>query len=247
MLILGRLIYIAVIVAALVGFAVALGRKGRNPDIAIPGLKLKVILPLVAIIVIIPIVLLVVLASGIASENAGKQRNAGVDEHCRSASGSTAASSDNPKTAEELMKHGDEAFDAGNCKEAIASYTQALALNPAYAEAYNNRAYAYMRMQNYAPALQDLDQALRIRPDYMHALMNRADIHNYYYERDLRKAIEDYDHILALGGQTKESNVCGHRAVAIYRLPGHEGWNVKSWFKLLLGIGAAANCQTKAT
>jgi uncharacterized membrane protein len=118
---LGPLIYIAVIAAALVGFAVALGRRERNPDIAIPGLKLKVILPLVAIIVIIPIVLLVVLAF----------QNAGVDEHCRSASGSTAASSDNPKTAEELMKHGDEAFDAGKCKEAIAGYTQALALNPA--------------------------------------------------------------------------------------------------------------------
>ena len=247
MLILGPLIGIAVIAAALVGFAIALGRKERNPDIAIPGLKLKVILPLVAIIVIIPIVLLVVLASGIASENAGKQRNAGVDEHCRSASGSTAASSDNPKTAEELMKHGDEAFDAGNCKEAIASYTQALALNPAYAEAYNNRAYAYMRMQNYAPALQDLDQALRIRPDYMHALMNRADIHNFYHEQDLKKAIEDYDHILRLGGEAREPSVCGHRAVAIYRLPGHEGWNVKSWFKLLLGIGTAADCQTKAT
>jgi tetratricopeptide (TPR) repeat protein len=245
MFILGPLIYIAVIAAALVGFVVALGRKERNPDIAIPGLKLKVILPLVAIIVIIPIVLLVVLASLIASQNASQ--NAGVDKHCRSASGSTAASSDNPKTAEELMKHGDEAFDAGNCKEAIAGYTQALALNPAYAEAYNNRAYTYMRMQNYAPALQDLDQALRIRPDYMHALMNRGDIHNYYYEQDLRKAIEDYDHILASGGQTKESSVCGHRAVAIYRLPGHEGWNVKSWFKLVLGIGTAAGCQMKAT
>jgi tetratricopeptide (TPR) repeat protein len=59
----------------------------------------------------------------------------------------------------------DVAFDRGNCKEAIAVYAQALALNPNYAEAYNNRAYTYMRMQNYAPALQDLDQALRIRPD----------------------------------------------------------------------------------
>jgi tetratricopeptide (TPR) repeat protein len=170
-----------------------------------------------------------------------------LDKHCRSVSGSTVASPDTPKTAEELMKHGDEAFDAGNCKEAIAGYTQALALNPAYAEAYNNRAYTYMRMQNYAPALQDLDQALRIRPDYMHARMNRGDIHNYYYEQDLRKAIEDYDHILASGGQTKEINVCGHRAVAIYRLPGHEGWNLKSWFKLVLGIGTAAGCQMKAT
>jgi tetratricopeptide (TPR) repeat protein len=158
----------------------------------------------------------------------------GVDHHCRDAAPSTPAPLQDLKNAAELLKLGDRAFDAGNCNEAIGVYTQALALNPDYAEAYNNRAYTYMRMQNYAPALKDLDQALRIRPDYLHALMNRGDIYNYYYAHDRRKAIEDYDHILRLGGQAEERSVCGHRAVAIFQLPGHEGWNVKSWFKLVL-------------
>src|SRR5262249_15224168 len=153
---------------------------------------------------------------------------------CRTDQGSPAVVSDNAKTAEEFLKHGDVAFDRGNCQEALAVYTQALALNPNYAEAYNNRAYTYMRMQNYAAALPDLDQALRIRPDYLHALMNRGDIRNYYFEQDRKKAIEDYDRILRLGGKTKELSVCGHRAVAIYSLPGHEGWNLKSWLKLVL-------------
>src|SRR5262249_17203501 len=139
---------------------------------------------------------------------------------------------------------GDEAFAGGNCKEAIAAYTQALALNPGYAEAYNNRAYAYMRMQNYAPALRDLDEALRIRPDYLHALMNRADIHNYYFEQDRRKAIADYNHILRLGGQNSEVSVCGHRAVAIFNLPGHEGWNPVSWLKLVTKSQKAV-CEMK--
>jgi tetratricopeptide (TPR) repeat protein len=100
-----------------------------------------------------------------------------------------------------------------------------------------------MRMQNYAPALQDLDQALRIRPDYLHALMNRGDIHNYYFEQDRKKAIDDYNHILSLGGQAHEPSVCGHRAVAIYNLPGHEGWNLKSWFKLVLSREGACNMK----
>src|SRR5215510_12501969 len=161
-------------------------------------------------------------------------QNHDVDKHCRTDQRSPATYSDNAKTAEELLKRGDAAFDGGNCQEALAVYTQALVLNPNYAEAYNNRAYTYMRMQNYAPALQDLDQALRIRPDYLHALMNRGDIHNYYFEQDRKKAIDDYDHILRLGGQAHEPSVCGHRAVAIYSLPGHEGWNLKSWVKLVL-------------
>jgi|SRR5678816_575304 tetratricopeptide (TPR) repeat protein len=167
------------------------------------------------------------------------------DDHCQTVPRSTPVYSEDPKTAEEFLQRGSEAFDAGNCKEAITAYTQALTLNPDYAEAYNNRAYTYMRMQNYGPALKDLDQALRIRPDYLHALMNRGDIRNYYYEQDRMKAIEDYDHILRLGGQTKEPSVCGHRAVAIYSLPGHEGWNPKSWFKLVLSREDV--CKMKAT
>jgi len=151
------------------------------------------------------------------------------------------------KTAEEYLSRGDEAFDGGNCKEAIAAYTQAIALNPNYAEAYNNRAYTYMRMQNYAPALPDLDQALRIRPDYMNALMNRGDIHNYYFDQDRKKAIADYDHIIRLGGQAKKASVCGHRAVAIFNLPGHEGWNVVSWFKLVVRHSRQEVCQMKAS
>ena len=164
----------------------------------------------------------------------GAFQSAGIDQHCLTARRPVVVYAQEAKTAEEYLSRGDEAFDGGNCKEAIASYTQALAFNPNYAEAYNNRAYAYMRMQNYAPALKDLDQALRIRPDYMHALMNRGDIHNYYFNQDRQKAINDYDHILRLGGQSKEISVCGHRAVAIFNLPGHEGWNAASWFRSLL-------------
>jgi tetratricopeptide (TPR) repeat protein len=111
------------------------------------------------------------------------------------------------------------------------NYTTALSLNPQYAEAYNNRAYVYMRQQNYGPALQDLDQALRLRPDYIHALMNRADIHNFYFAQDKRKAIADYDKILALGDTT--GSVCEHRAVAIYGLRGRGGWNAITYLQLM--------------
>lgn len=119
---------------------------------ATTGFKLKVLVP-VAITLVFGLVLI-------------EFQNAGVDKHCRAVPRSPAVPSQEPKTAEEFLKRGGEVFDAGNCNEAIALYTHALALNPDYAEAYNNRAYANMRMQNYAPALKDLDQALRIRPEW---------------------------------------------------------------------------------
>ena len=195
--------------------------------------KFLMVFPIVIVLLVAVMVVRVVLA------------NDGVDRHCRNVRSAAAFRSQEAKTTEEFFKRGDEAFNAGNCVEAVEMYSQALALNPDYAEAYNNRAYTYMRMQNYGPALNDLDQALRIRPDYLHALMNRGDIRNYYFQQDRKKAIEDYDHILRLGGETKEPSVCGHRAVAIYNLPGHEGWNVKSWFKLVLSRDKV--CQMKAT
>jgi tetratricopeptide (TPR) repeat protein len=176
----------------------------------------------------------------------GALQRSSVDPQCLTARRPVAVHVEDAKTAEEYLSRGDEAFDGGNYEEAFAAYTQALDLNPNYAEAYNNRAYTYMRMQNYAPALKDLDQALRIRPDYMNALMNRGDIHNYYYAQDRKKAIDDYDHILRLGGQAKKASVCGHRAVAIFNLPGHEGWNVVSWFKLVRRSQQEV-CQMKAS
>jgi tetratricopeptide (TPR) repeat protein len=170
------------------------------------------------------------------------------DSQCPNSRGLVAVYAQDAKTADEALKRGDEAYHGRNCSQAIAAYTQAIALNPEYAEAYNNRAYTYMRMQDYDSALKDLDQALRIRPDYVHALMNRGDIHNYYFEQDRKKAIADYDHILRVGGKSGEPIVCGHRAVAIYSLPGHDGWNVLSWFKLAArAVSGQDVCAMKET
>jgi tetratricopeptide (TPR) repeat protein len=76
-----------------------------------------------------------------------------------------------------------------------------------------------MRRQDYAAALPDLDRAIDLRPDYAHALMNRGDIYNYYYRIDRRRAIADYDRVIALG-QTPHTSICGHRLLAYY-----EGWS----------------------
>jgi tetratricopeptide (TPR) repeat protein len=117
------------------------------------------------------------------------------------------------KTAADFFEKGNYDYDTGRCKEAIVDYTKSIEINPKYPQAFNNRAYTYMRMQNYKAALADLNKALELDPDYINALMNRGDIHNYYYEIDKNLAIADYEKIISLAG-TKGTSVCGHLAMA---------------------------------
>lgn len=119
------------------------------------------------------------------------------------------------KTSIDFFEKGNYQYDTGDCTGAIENYTKAIKLNSKYAEAFNNRAYTYMMMNDYKNAIPDLDEAIRIRPAYVNALMNRGDIYNYYYNLDKDKAIADYDRVIALGADAlKGQSTCRHRLVA---------------------------------
>jgi len=124
------------------------------------------------------------------------------------------------KSSMDYFEKGNYDYDTGNCKQAIADYTKSIELNSKYPQAFNNRAYTEMRMQNYKDALADLNKALALNPNYINALMNRGDIHNYYFEVDKNAAITDYNKIISLAG-TKGTSVCGHLFLAK-----HNGWNL---------------------
>jgi tetratricopeptide (TPR) repeat protein len=83
-------------------------------------------------------------------------------------------------SAADYLYQGDFDYERGDCGKALSDYTKAIEMNPNFAEAYNNRAYTYMRMRTYPNALTDLNKALELHPNYIHALMNRGDIYNYY-------------------------------------------------------------------
>jgi tetratricopeptide (TPR) repeat protein len=142
-------------------------------------------------------------------------------------------------TAQDYLTLGDYDYDRGDCVQAIQDYSHAIAIDPTFAAAYNNRAYTAMRRQDYAAALTDLDRAIAIRPDYIAALMNRGDIYNYYYAIDRQRAMADYDRVIALGG-TRQTSVCGHRLLA-----SHDGWNPGVVVDLLTR-GIDAGCPSAA-
>ena len=140
------------------------------------------------------------------------------DYACGPVSGATSSAPTALVSAQDWFARGDYDFDRGDCAKAIADYSQAIALKPNFAEAYNNRAYTQMLLKDYAAALPDLDHAIQLRPNYLNALMNRGDIYNFYYQIDYTSAIADYNRVLALGVQAYEhTSLCGHRALALNR------------------------------
>ena len=144
---------------------------------------------------------------------------------------------DSLNTAADYLAQGDYESWVGNYDKAIAAYTRAIELDPKLAQAYNNRAYAYMSQQQYALALSDLNRALVLRPDYVNALMNRGDIYNYYYAIDYERAVRDYDRVLAIDPEAPQhTSVCGHRMLAL-----HHGWSPGVLVEVLTR-GAKAGC-----
>ena len=117
-------------------------------------------------------------------------------------------------TATDYFEKGNYEYDIGNFKGAVDSYAKSIELNPQYPQAYNNRAFTYMRMQEYDKALNDLDRALELNPNYINALMNRGDI-NRDRKGNKEAAIADYEKIISFAG-TRGTSVCGHLGMAKY-------------------------------
>lgn len=141
-------------------------------------------------------------------------------------------------SANDYFEQGNYDYDKGNCTQAITDYSNAITLNPKFAEAYNNRAYTYMMLNDYPDATSDLDNAISIRPNYVNALRNRGDIYNFYYQIDHQKALVDYDRVILIGGlKPNDLGFCNHRLLAI-----HGGWSIGVIWDLIRG-GLRVGCD----
>jgi tetratricopeptide (TPR) repeat protein len=99
---------------------------------------------------------------------------------------------------------------AGNIKEAIQLYSEAIVLNPRLLGAYNNRALAYKTLGKLDKALQDFNEIIEINPNLALAYNNRA---NTYDDMDqAEKAMSDYTRALSI--DPKDEQIYLDRAIA---------------------------------
>ena len=78
-----------------------------------------------------------------------------------------------------------------NAVIAIADYTEAIRLNPNYAEAHNKLGIIRARnLKDYPAAKADFDRAIEINPNYGDAYYNRARVREFLEDKD--GAIADY-------------------------------------------------------
>ncbi|NJN28893.1 MAG: tetratricopeptide repeat protein [Cyclobacteriaceae bacterium] len=104
-------------------------------------------------------------------------------------------SEENRKKAKGLLDKGHTAYNEENYQKAIGFYTEAIAINPNYDDAFYWRANVHYALKNYREALPDYSRAIELNPNNEQAYYYRA-LSNYYLEAypetlpDFDKAIE---------------------------------------------------------
>jgi Flp pilus assembly protein TadD len=101
------------------------------------------------------------------------------------------------KTAEEYITQGKGFLKAKKNDQAVASFTEALKLNPKSLQALNNRGIAYCRQGYFDKAIADFSQVIQMDPNYGKAYNNRAVA--LWYKGERYKAQEDLKKAESLG------------------------------------------------
>lgn len=87
----------------------------------------------------------------------------------------------------------------GQYDQAIPDYDRALSINPNFAVALNNRAWAMFKSGNAEAGIRDVEKSLALQPGSPHALDTRAHIRQSTGR--LVEAVADYDLAMRLGGE----------------------------------------------
>ena len=97
---------------------------------------------------------------------------------------------------QDYLKMADKYFNSGDYREAIDNYSAAIELEEDCAIAYNNRSYAYVKLEEYDEALSNAERAIRLQPDEA----NYYDTLGCAYMglKNYSKAIEAFDQAIKL-------------------------------------------------
>ena len=78
------------------------------------------------------------------------------------------------ETSHAKLRIANKYYQQGKYQEAIDYYTEAIKINPDFAEAYFNRGFAKAALKQYTEAIDDYTRAISINPDYGEAYNNRG-------------------------------------------------------------------------
>ncbi len=98
----------------------------------------------------------------------------------------------NGQNAKKFFKTGDEFYKAGNFKDAINQFTNAISVNPEYKEAYFMRGKAYIILKNFDKAVDDLNRAIIFEPQNEEIFYNLGVTYNNLNK--YKEALDDLNH-----------------------------------------------------
>ncbi|MBW4615007.1 MAG: serine protease [Desmonostoc vinosum HA7617-LM4] len=124
----------------------------------------------------------------------------GIDLGVRPSSTNVAAA---PK-ADDFFIKAKQNYDNQDYKGAVANYTEAIRLNPNYAEAYNDRGAVRFLLGDKQGAAADFTSAIKISPNYAQAYNNRGTIRADYL-RDKQGAVADFNQALNINPDYAEA------------------------------------------
>ena len=104
----------------------------------------------------------------------------------------------------------------GDYNHAIADYSEAIRLNPNFANAFNNRGLAYAGLGDFDRAIADYSEAIRLNPNFAEAFDNRGVA--YEKKGDHDHAIADFSEAIRLNPNF--ANAFNNRGVA-YKAKGN--------------------------
>jgi len=93
------------------------------------------------------------------------------------------------KLFDDFFNSGYAYYEKKDYDHAIEDYTQAIRIDPNYADAYIKRSLAYYEKKDYDRAIEDCTQVIRINPNYAYAFLIRG--FAYREKNDYDRAIED--------------------------------------------------------
>ncbi len=113
--------------------------------------------------------------------------------------------SDRQVLAGQKLEEGNEFYYKGDYEKAIELYSEALAFNPNYDWAYNNRGIAYIDLEQYEQAISDLNRAIELNPNYANACYNRGIA--YSSLKQYKAAISDYKKAIEINPNLSEAYI----------------------------------------